>query len=203
MSWIFAIKNRYFILIILPLLLFSTRYYLYFVLRIPVLEREGIESNMTFQSFLLYNYFLGLLLMFIFLLFYFLILKGITFLWGDYSNKKILKILLVSYCLYFIPDLIRIFYFSLFHTNFQLEELRSFSRLFYLEPEFNISELGENVGKIIMSRINSMDFVFFLSVFTGFHYLFENISVKIITSFTFILAIIHFGLKISFTLFFI
>jgi hypothetical protein len=197
MDGLLSIKNRYWLFIILPILLFVTRYYLYFVLRAPALENEGIENVVTFQSFLIYNYLLGAGLMFLFLFTFFLLSKGIVYLWHDLDNKKLLKIILISYCVFFIPDIASSIYFTIFHPEFRVGELKEFRRNFYLESEMNPYELGDDVLKIILSSVGFMDFAFFLSIVVLFHLLFEEISTKQISSIAFILAIIYFSFKVA------
>lgn len=192
MDRLLAIKNRYWVMI-LPLMLFLTRYYLYFVLREPILDKEGLESEITFQSFLVFNFFLGVFVMFFFLFSFFLLMKGVTYLWQDIDSKKLLKALLISYCLFFIPNIAQIIYFTFFDTNFQLADLKEFNRFFYLERESNPFELGSDVFKIILSTVNVTDFIFFISIYVLLHLLFEELKTNSIIAIVFILAIVYFS----------
>lgn len=189
------LKNRYWLLI-LPVLLFLTRYHFYFGLRIPALERAGREHPMTFQSFLVFNYLLGVILMFLFLFFNFLLLKGIAYLWQNLESKKLLKAILISYCVFFIPGIISSLYFTLINADFQSSELGAFDRAFYLKAETGMEDLFDsNVTNTILSSVSLMEFAYFAVMVVALQFLFEDLSMKKIVPIVLILACVHFGSK--------
>ena len=189
------LKNRYWLLI-LPALLFLTRYHYYFGLKIPALERAGREHSMTFQTFLVYNYLLGVILMFLFLFFNFLLLKGIAYLWQNLESKKLLKAILISYCVFFIPGIISSLYFTLFNADFQSSELVAFNRAFYLKAETGMEDLFDsNVTNTILSSVSLMEFAYFAVMVVALQFLFEDLSMKKIVVMVLILACVHFGSK--------
>ena len=189
------LKNRYWLLI-LPALLFLTRYHYHFGLRIPALEDAGREQPMTFQSFVVYNYLLGVVIMFLFLFFNFLLLKGIAYLWQNLESKKLLKAILISYCVFFIPGIISSLYFTLFNADFQSFELGAFNRAFYLRTENGTDDYFEgNVTNTILSSVSLMEFAYFAVMVVALQFLFENLSMKKIVPIVLILACVHFGSK--------
>ncbi len=189
------LKNRYWLLI-LPALLFLTRYHYHFGLRIPALERAGREHPMTFQSFVVFNYLLGVILMFLFLFFNFLLLKGISYLWQNLESKKLLKAILISYCVFFIPGIISSLYFTLFNIDFQSSELGAFNRAFYLKAETGMEDLFDsNVTNTILSSVSLMEFAYFAVMVVALQFLFEDLSMKKIIPIVLILTCVHFGSK--------
>lgn len=189
------LKNRYWLLI-LPALLFLTRYHFHFGLKLPALERAGREHSMTFQSFLVFNYLLGVIFMFLFLFFNFLLLKGIAYLWQNLEGKKLLKAILISYCVFFIPGIISSLYFTLFNADFQSSELSAFNRAFYLKAETGMEDLFDsNVTNTILSSVSLMEFAYFAVMVVVLQFLFEDLSMKKIIPIVLILACIHFGSK--------
>lgn len=197
MDALLSLKNRYWILIILPVLLFLPRYYIYFVLRAPVLADEGIDDFITFKSFLIYNYCLGVIIMFLFLFVYFLLLKGTSFLWRDMDNKKLLKTLSVSYCVFFIPDVATSINFTIFQTQYRIVEIKEFRRGFFLEKEANVYELDGNTWRTIFASIGYMDLAFFVVIAIVLHLLFDDLSPGTILTITLILAAIYFSFKVA------
>lgn len=197
MDALLSLKNRYWILIILPVLFFLPRYYIYFVLRAPVLADEGIEDTITFKSFFIYNYTLGIVIMFLFLFVFFLMLKGISFLWSDMDNKKLLKTLVVSYCVFFIPDTAVAINFTIFQSEYKVSELKEFRRGFFLERETNPFELDGDTWRTILVSVSYMDLVFFVVIAIILHLLFEYLSPGTILTITLILAAIYFSFKVA------
>lgn len=197
MDAVLSLKNRYWVLIILPVLLFLPRYYIYFVLRAPILEDEGIEDTITFQSFFIYNYILGVIIMFLFLFVFFLLLKGTSFLWSDMDNKKLLKTLLVSYCVFFIPDIATSINFTIFQAQYRIGEIKEFRRGFFLERETNVYELDGNTWRTILASIGYMDLAFFALIAIILHLLFDDLSPGTILTITLILAAIFFSFKVA------
>ena len=189
------IKNRYWLLI-LPVLLFLTRYHFHFWLRIPAMDRAGQEHSITFQSFLVYNYLLGVILMFLFLFFNFLLLKGISYLWQNLESKKLLKAILISYCVFFIPGIISRLYFTLFNADFQSGELGAFDRAFYLKAETDMDDpFASNAMDSILLSVSLMEFAYFAVMVVALQFLFEDLSMKKIVPIVLILACVHFGSK--------
>lgn len=189
------IKNRYWLLI-LPALLFLTRYHFFFWLKLPAMDRAGQEHSITFQSFLVFNYLLGVILMGLFLFFNFLLLKGIAYLWQNLESKKLLKAILISYCVFFIPGIISSLYFTLFNADFQSGELGAFNRAFYLKAETGSEDpFASNVMDSIMSSVSLMEFAYFAVMVVALQFLFEDLSMKKIVPIVLILACIHFGSK--------
>ncbi len=200
METILQIKNRYWLFLILPALMFSTRYILYFWLRAPMLKEEDITNNVTFSSFMVYNCMLGIGIMLLYVFMFFVLLKGISYLWADLDNRKLLKIILIAYCAFFVPDIVRVIYFSFFHADFALGEMKDFNRVFYLEQESNTFELGDDVFRIILSSISYFDLIFFVVVFLLSDYVFDTISTRSLAIISFLMAIVYFSITIAMTL---
>jgi len=196
MAALIAIKNRYWLLILL-VLLFVTRYYFNFMLKAPAMENAGRDYGITFWSFLVYNYLFGLILMLVFLMSNFLLLKGIAYLWQDLDSKKLLKSILISYCAFFIPSIISSLYFTLFNTDFHVSELGAFNRAFYLRAEYGLANYGEgSTLKSILSSINLMEFAYFAVIMVSLYFLFEEeLSMKKIVPMVILVACVHFGSK--------
>lgn len=196
METLTAIKNRYWLLI-LPALLFLTSYYSMFILRLPAAENAGQERHITFSSFLIYNYLLHVVLMFLFLFFNFLLLKGITYMWQDLNSKKVFKAISISYLVFFIPSIISSLYFTLFDTDFHPSEVNEFGRAFYLRTANGIGEqqLESNVMNSFLSSVNLMEFAYFAVMIVVLQLLFEELPMKKIVPMVLILACVHFASK--------
>ena len=195
METLTSLKNRYWLLI-LPVLLFLTRYHYHFGLKISALENAGREPSRTFQSFLVYNYLLGVILMFLFLFFNFLLLKGISYLWQNLESKKLLKAILISYCVFFIPGIISSLYFTLINADFQSSELNAFDRAFYLKAETSMDDpFASNAMDSILLSVSLMEFAYFAVMVVALQFLFEDLSIKKIIPIVLILACVHFGSK--------
>lgn len=197
MKGLFAIKTRYWLFLILPLLLFLTRYYGFFQLRARVYERDGIEFQGDFQTFFIFNYLLAVFIMFLFLLVFFFLFKGITYLWQEIDSKKIIKILAISYCVFFIPDIVKCIYFTFFNPDFQRGELKVFREAFYLGEEPDPFGESGTVFETILGSVHLMDFAFFIAVFVCLYQHFEDLAVSSITAIVVILAVFYFGFKLA------
>lgn len=195
MEVLIRIKNRYWLLILI-VLLFLSRYYFEFVLKIANLEERGQDHNITFQTFFIYNYLLGLTGMLLFLFFNFLLLKGIAYMWQNLESKKIFKAILVSYGVFFIPNIISFLYFNLLNTNFHFSEIKTFRRAFYLRAETGGEDLFEsNAMNSILSSVSLMEFAYFAVMIVVLQLLFEELSMKKIVPMVLILAAVHFASK--------
>jgi hypothetical protein len=196
MKGLFAIKTRYWLFLILPLWLFLTRYFGHFQIRARALEQEGIERPGDFQAFFIYNYLLAVLIMFLFLSVFFLLFKGITYLWQEIDSKKILKMVAISYCVFFIPDTVKSIYFNFFNPDFQRGEVKAFREAFYLGKQPD--PFGESLTTLetILGSVHLMDFAFFIVLFVCFYHLFEDLAVSTITAMVVILAVFYFGFKL-------
>lgn len=197
MKGLFAIKNRYWLFLILPLWLFLTRYFGHFQIRAKSLEREGIDNQGDFPAFFIYNYLPALVILFLFLVVFFFLFKGITYLWQEIDSKKILKMLAISYCVFFIPDTVKSIYFNFFNPDFQKGELKVFREAFYLgEQPDPFGESGTTL-ETILGSVHLMDFAFFIALFVCFYQFFEDLAVSTITAMVIILAVFYFGFKLA------
>ena len=196
MKGLFAIKNRYWLFLILPLLLFLTRYFGFFQLKAKSLERDGVEHPADFQAFFIYNYLLAVFIMFLFLLVFFFLFKGLTYLWQEIDSKKILKMLAISYCVFIIPDIVKAIYFTFFNPEFQKGELNLFREAFYLGEQPDPFGESSTALETIFGSVHLMDFAFFIAVFVCFYQLFEDLAVSTITAMVVSLAVFYFGFKL-------
>ena len=134
--------------------------------------------------------------MFLFLFFNFLLLKGIAYLWQNLESKKLLKAILISYCVFFIPGIISSLYFTLFNADFQSGELGAFDRAFYLKAETSMDDpFASNTMDSILLSVSLMEFAYFAVMVVALQFLFEDLSMKKIVPIVLILACVHFGSK--------
>lgn len=191
MDRILSIKNRYWMAVILPLILFLVRYYLYFQLREPAVQKEGLNNVITFKSFFVYNYLLGVAIMFVFLLLFFLLLKGISFLWQDFDNRKLLKIVLVSYLAFFIPEITQDLYFTFVQPDFSVAELHAFSKGFHLDQLLLSDETANETLRLILRNLDITDFIFFFCAFLLFRFHFPDLPSNTAAAVTSTFAIVY------------
>lgn len=197
MKGLFAIKTRYWLFLILPLWLFLTRYFGHFQIRVKSLERDGIETQGDFPIFFIYNYLLALVILFLFLLVFFFLFKGLTYLWQEIDSKKILKMLSISYCVFFIPDTVISIYFNFFNPDYQKGAVKVFREAFYLGEQRDPFDESRTVLETILGAVHLMDFAFFIVLFACFYQLFEDLAVSTITAMVVILAVFYFGFKLA------
>lgn len=193
------LKNRYLVLIII-ILLFTTRYYLYFFLRKPVVTRAGYQDIITFKSFFIFNYLLGLLIAGIFCLFFFLLFKGTIMILTKTSSKIVLNVILSSYLVYFIPEIVRIAYFTFWKTDYEIRDLYQFANYFYLHEGADFNEENLTVVNYVLSGINTFDLVFFLAIYIGMIIQLKDLNQKLVGSIVIGIAVSYFSLKISIAL---
>ncbi len=156
----FNLSWQQILLIILPTLLFLERYYTYFVLRLKAMN--GTDSSITFKSFFIFNFALGVMVMWATILTRFAVLKVTSVLWKDIPARQLLKAASLSYIVYFIAALVKIGYFEFFASSYGMHELRDFDQIFYLEQR---QDLELNVISLIGSQIYVLDVIYYMLLF--------------------------------------
>jgi hypothetical protein len=183
--------NNYWLLFLLCLCLFASRFYQYASSRLQS-EDENLRQSFNFGTFLVYNYFLALILMLLFIGGFFLVFKALAYFWKGVQNGQLMQVLLLSYLVFFVPTVLKSIYFSVFKPQASSSERRAFSRMFYLEQESNFFELSD-LWLRMLSGISYIDFVFFIVLFLLCSQRFETVRTSTLVFSILALALVYFG----------